>query len=106
MARSVKVALFERFGPGKRKKVFAGDRRIAVFNDSGNFFAVGQAAGQGHIWPHILGAALLEQLAEFPNGIEAFAIAQGNGYLAGNFGLGSDAVDLDRVFQKVDMEGL
>ena len=40
MARSVKVAPVEHFGPGKRKKVFAGDRRIAVFNDSGKLYAV------------------------------------------------------------------
>ena len=38
--RSVKVAAVEHFGPGKRKKVFVRDRRIAVFNDTGKFYAV------------------------------------------------------------------
>ena len=40
MARLYRVADAESFGPGKRKKVFAGERRIAVFNDAGTVCAV------------------------------------------------------------------
>ena len=40
MPRVVTVARAESFGPGARKKVFAGDRRIAVFNDGGTLHAV------------------------------------------------------------------
>lgn len=43
MAREVTVARAESFGPGARKKVFARDRRIAVFNDAGNLHAVDDA---------------------------------------------------------------
>ena len=40
MGRTVTVARAEHFGPGKRKLVFAGDRRIAVFSDGGTVHAV------------------------------------------------------------------
>ena len=40
MTRYVKVETEERFSPGCVKKVYAGDRRIAVFNDQGTLFAV------------------------------------------------------------------
>ncbi len=40
MGRTVTVARAEHFGPGKRKLVFAGDRRIAVFNAGGAMHAV------------------------------------------------------------------
>ncbi len=43
MARVVAVADAESFGPGARKKVFAGGRRIAVFNDGGALHAVDDA---------------------------------------------------------------
>lgn len=43
MARVVTVARAESFGAGARKKVFAGDRRIAVFNDGGTLHAVDDA---------------------------------------------------------------
>lgn len=43
MPRVVTVARAESFGPGARKKVFAGDRRIAVFNDGGTLHAVDDA---------------------------------------------------------------
>ena len=43
MARVVRVAKAESFGPGARKKVYAGDRRIAVFNDGGTLHAVDDA---------------------------------------------------------------
>ena len=43
MARTVTVARAESFGPGARKKVFAGDRRIAIFNDGGDLHAVDDA---------------------------------------------------------------
>lgn len=43
MPRVVTVARAESFGPGARKKVFAGDRRIAVFNDGGALHAVDDA---------------------------------------------------------------
>lgn len=40
MPRNFTVAREESFGPGARKKVYAGDRRIAVFNDRGTLHAV------------------------------------------------------------------
>ena len=40
MARVIAVSRSDKFGPGKRKKVFAGDRRIAVVNDGGILYAV------------------------------------------------------------------
>ena len=40
MTRYVRVETEERFGPGHVKKVYARDRRIAVFNDRGTLFAV------------------------------------------------------------------
>ena len=40
MARVITVADANSFGPGKRKKVFAGARRIAVVNDAGTLHAV------------------------------------------------------------------
>lgn len=40
MGQIVTVAKAESLGPGRRKKVFAGDRRIAVFNDRGALHAV------------------------------------------------------------------
>lgn len=43
MAREVTVARAESFGPGARKKIYAGDRRIAVFNDGGSLHAVDDA---------------------------------------------------------------
>ena len=40
MRQIIAVADAESFGPGKRKKVFAGDRRIAVVNEAGTLYAV------------------------------------------------------------------
>ena len=40
MPRIITVADAENFGPGKRKKVFVGDGRIAVVNDAGTIHAV------------------------------------------------------------------
>ena len=57
MARVVKVARAESFGPGARKKVFAGDRRIAVFNDGGTLHAVDDACTHA-------GGSLAEGLCE------------------------------------------
>ena len=43
VARVTTVAPAERFGSGSRKKVFARDRRVAVFNDGGALHAVDDA---------------------------------------------------------------
>ena len=40
MARIIAVASASSFVPGKRKKLFTGDRRIAVVNDAGTLHAV------------------------------------------------------------------
>ena len=43
MSRTITVAHEESFGPGSQKRIYAGDRRIAVFNDGGALHAVDDA---------------------------------------------------------------
>ena len=88
------------------QEVVGHDRAVMSLADGGDFFAVRDAARQGHIRPQILGAALLQQLAKLPYRHEALAVAKGHRGFLRDVGLGGDAVDLDRVFEEEDVEGL
>ena len=82
MARTVTVARAESFGPGARKKVFAGDRRIAVFNDGGALHAVDDACTHS-------GGSLSEGPCE--NGVVTCAWHGGRFRLSDGKGLGPPA---------------
>ena len=94
-------------GGNQRSQEVVGHHSAVIgLADGGDFFAVRDAASQGHIRPQILGAALLQQLAELPYRHEALAVAKGHGGFLRDVGLGRDAVDLDRIFEEEDVEGL
>jgi hypothetical protein len=82
----------------RAKKIVRHYRGVMGLGDGRDLFAVGQPAGQTEIRPHILAAAIRQEFAEFPNGVQAFAIGNGGGDSPSNFRLRDDAVDLDRVF--------
>lgn len=82
MPRTVTVARAESFGPGARKKVFAGDRRIAVFNDGGALHAVDDACTHS-------GGSLSEGPCE--NGVVTCAWHGGRFRLSDGKGLGPPA---------------
>ena len=82
MARVVTVARAESFGPGARKKLFVGDRRIAVFNDAGTLHAVDDTCTHS-------GGSLSEGPCE--NGIVTCAWHGGQFRLSDGKGLGPPA---------------
>ena len=80
------------------------DGAVVGFGDGRDLLAVGQAAGEGHVRPHVLRAAVGQELLEFPDGVQAFPVPDGYADPPGDFALGHDTVDLDGVLDEIEVE--
>ena len=94
-----------RRGRDQRAKEIVGHHSAVItLGDGSNLLAVGDATCEADIGSHVLWAATLEQFAELPDRRQSLAIADGHLGTPRQVGLSLNRVDLDRVFEEIEIE--